>query len=272
MKIQIEPRKDIMEIKSSLNKVTYLSYLSYQAVIPKAPEDVRLSDVKNAFPEKTDLEYHFKTKDLAGNTIFVEVDSYDQPIPLLDGEIKVETVPKQTEVCFRILDENRTRIINFYNYSLEHGIIPISMKKSKTLADVKEALPTVLQTAFKVKDGKSVKYFFETENDEIGLCKKELVRDTDVVPVIEGKDKIKCWIMVSPDVSENLSQQTTNLWLLLFFKCLLLILLGIGCYKSCHSHNPFGVIGMWGFFALSFTNFVISGSAITEDDDKCDKY
>ena len=149
MKIQIEPRKDIMEIKPSLDKVTYVSYLSYQAVIPKAPEDVRLSDVKNAFPEKTDLEYHFKTKDLAGNTIFVEVDSYDQPIPLLDGEIKVETVPKQTEVCFRILDENRTRIINFYNYSLEHGVIPISMKKSKTLADVKEALPTVLRTAFK---------------------------------------------------------------------------------------------------------------------------
>ena len=81
MKIQIEPRKDIMEIKSSLNKVTYLSYLNYQAVIPKAPEDVRLRDVKIAFPEKADLEYYFKTKDLAGNTIFVEVDNYNEPIP-----------------------------------------------------------------------------------------------------------------------------------------------------------------------------------------------
>ena len=52
MKIQIEPRKDIMEIKSSLNKVTYLSYLNYQAVIPKAPEDVRLRVAKRQAPRQ----------------------------------------------------------------------------------------------------------------------------------------------------------------------------------------------------------------------------
>ena len=121
MKIQIEPKKDIMDIKPSVKKVTYVSYLSYQAAIPKAPEDVRLSDVKNAFPEEVDLEYHFETNDLAGNPISVEVDNNYQPIPMIDGEIKVETVPKQTEVCFRILDENRRRIKNFYFGHLAHS-------------------------------------------------------------------------------------------------------------------------------------------------------
>ena len=101
MTIQIEPRKDIMEIKPSLDKVTYVSYLSYQAVIPKAPEDVRLSDVKIAFPEEADLEYHFETKDLAGNPISVEVDNNYQPIPMIDGEIKVETVPKKLKFAFK---------------------------------------------------------------------------------------------------------------------------------------------------------------------------
>ena len=69
MKIQIEPRKDIIDIKQSLEKITYVSYLTYKAVIPKPPEDVRLCDVKNAFPLNVNLEYYFKARDSTGNII-----------------------------------------------------------------------------------------------------------------------------------------------------------------------------------------------------------
>ena len=70
---------------------------------------MKLSDVKNAFPEteKPNLEYYFKTKNDSGNIVLIEVYNDDQSIPLLDGMIKVETAPKKTEVCFRIRDETK---------------------------------------------------------------------------------------------------------------------------------------------------------------------
>ena len=228
MKIQIEPRKDIIDIKPvSLEKITYVSYQHYQVVIPKAPEDVRLSDVKNTLGRKDDLEYHFKTKDLDGKIITIEVESNNQPIPLLDGEIKVETVVKQTEVCFRIMDEQHRSVMKNLQYGhLEHGIIPISMKKSKTLADVKDTIPAFLKEAF--QDGKSIKYFFEWYDNDIGFSRKELVHDTQEVP---GSRKIKCWIMVSSDVCEKLSQRTKFILLMTLYFCLQL---GIMFY-----HNSF---------------------------------
>ena len=217
MKIQIEPRKDIIDIKpASLEKITYVSYLHYQVVIPKAPEDVRLSDVKNTLGRKDDLEYHFKTKDLDGKIITIEVASNNQPIPLLDGEIKVETVVKQTEVCFRIMDEKHKNVIKNLQFGhLEHGMIPISNMKSKTLANVKEVLPAFLQKAF--QEGKNIRYFFTWYDPDIGYFKKELVHDTQEVP---GSKKIRCWIMVSPDVCDKLSQRTKFLLLLAIFCCL----------------------------------------------------
>ena len=217
MKIQIEPRKDIIDIKpASLEKITYVSYLHYQVVIPKAPEDVRLSDVKNTLGRKDDLEYHFKTKDLDGKIITIEVGSNNQPIPLLDGEIQVETVVKQTEVCFQIIDEKHKRVIKNLQFGhLEHGIIPISNMKSKTLADVKKVLPAFLKEAF--NEGKSIRYFFKSYDNDIGYFKKELVHDTQEVP---RREKIRCWIMVSPDVCEKLCQRTKFLLLLAIFCCL----------------------------------------------------
>ena len=261
MKIQIEPRKDIMEIKPSLDKVTYVSYLSYQAAIPKAPEDVRLCDVKIAFPEEADLEYHFETKDLAGNSISVEVDNNYQPIPLIDGEIKVETVPKQTEVCFRILDENRRRIKNFYFGHLGHSIIPISRKKSKTLGDIKEAVPTFVQKL--IKDGRRIKYFFERSDSNIGICKKELVYDTDEVPIVDGEKDITCWIMVSPDVCEKLTLRTCNIFLLLIFGSLFVILLVFGSsyYFDWLTRGEIFFLSIAGFIMFYFT----CGSIIEDD-------
>ena len=53
MKIQIEPKKE-----TSKEKFTYISYLKLQSAIPKAPENVRLSDVKN-FIQKQHADFVF---------------------------------------------------------------------------------------------------------------------------------------------------------------------------------------------------------------------
>ena len=261
MTIKIEPRKNVMDLKPSLEKVTYVNYLSYQAVIPKAPTNVRLIDVKNAFPEEVDLEYHFETKDLAGNPISVEVDNNYQPIPLINGEIKIETVPKQAEVCFRILDENRRRIKNFYFGHLAHSIIPISRKKSKTLGDIKEAVPIFVQKL--IKDGRRIKYFFKRRDSNIGFCKKELVYDTDEVPTVNGETDITCWIMVSPDVCEKLTLRTCNIFLLLIFGSLFVILLVFGSsyYFEWLTRGEIFCLSIAGFIMFYFT----CGSIIEDD-------
>ena len=58
MKIQIEPKKD-----TSNEKFTYISYEEYQTAIPKAPNDVRLSDVKDFIQKQSaDLEYYSRQR------------------------------------------------------------------------------------------------------------------------------------------------------------------------------------------------------------------
>ena len=222
MKIQIEPRKDIIDIKPSLEKITYVSYQSHREVIPKVPEDVRLIDVKNAFPETADLEHYYKTKDSIGNIIYIEVDNDNQSIPLLDGTIELETVPKITKVEYRILDEKRNWITNFRLFHRKvYGVIPISMKKSKTLKDVKEAVPNFLQKT--LQDGKSIKYLFEDETINHGVIKTELFLDFEEIPIIKEREKIICWIKVSSDVCKKLKQRTN----LLRLKILLSILFAL---------------------------------------------
>ena len=213
MKIQIEEDKDLSS--SSLEKITLISYKikagkekkSYQAAIPKALEDVQLSDVKQAVPtsfSKPKLEYHFKTKDNEGNDTFIEVIDNLQAIPTLDGEIVVEAIPNETEVCFQIINDMEERFDEMRTLH-KHGIIPISMKKSKTLKDVKNAIPVSLQKF--LKNGESVKYFFDENKDDVGLVKKELILESSEVPNSEEGYKIKCYIMVSKDLSKKLSVQ-----------------------------------------------------------------
>ena len=225
MKIQIEQRKDIIDIKPSMDKITYVSYGSHREVIPKAPENVRLIDVKYALPESDGLEHYFKTKDPVGNIIYIEVDNDNQSIPLLDGMIELETVPRDTRVEYRVVDENRKEI-TYFRFAQKHiyGALPISMKKSKTLKDVKEAIPDLLQNMF--KGAKSIKYFFEEDTTNHGIVKKELILDFEEIPVIEERDKIICWIKISSDVSKKLKQREKFLLYISFLCIFILFLLG----------------------------------------------
>ena len=249
MKIQIEPRKDIIDIKPSLDRITYVSYQSYREVIPKAPEDVRLSDVKNALPETADLEHYYKTKDSIGNIICIEVENDKQSIPLLDGMIELETVPKTTKVEYRILDEKRNWITNFRLFHRKvYGVIPISMKKSKTLKDVKEAVPDFLQKP--LQDGKSIKYLFEDETINDGVIKTELILDSEEIPVIKDREKIICWIKVSSDVCKKLKQLTNILRL----KILLSILFAWSVtYFSNHFYPSSDTTILLTMFSLMFS-------------------
>ena len=197
MKIQIEPKKE-----TSKEKFTYISYQKYESAVPKAPENVRLSDVKDFIQKQnTDLEYYFKTKDNKGKIIDVEVTNDDQPIPLLEGMIEVETIPKETEVYFQIVDEAKKKIEKYLNFDTT---IPISLKKPKTLEDVRKAIPDYMQKF--LNNGKSIKYFFEEEKENVGFVKKELFLDSAEVPLVElmdGSEVIECWIMISSDLSEK---------------------------------------------------------------------
>ena len=197
MKIQIEPKKE-----TSKEKFTYISYQKYESAVPKAPENVRLSDVKDFIQKQnTDLEYYFKTKDNKGKIIDVEVTNDDQPIPLLEGMIEVETIPKETEVYFQIVDEAKKKIEKYLNFDTT---IPISLKKPKTLEDVRKAIPDYMQKF--LNNGKSIKYFFEEEKENVGFVKKELFLDSAEVPLVElmdGSEVIECCIMISSDLSEK---------------------------------------------------------------------
>ena len=197
MKIQIEPKKE-----TSKEKFTYISYQKYESAVPKAPENVRLSDVKDFIQKQnTDLEYYFKTKDNKGKIINVEVTNDDQPIPLLEGMIEVETIPKETEVYFQIVDEAKKKIEKYLNFDTT---IPISLKKPKTLEDVRKAIPDYMQKF--LNNGKSIKYFFEEEKENVGFVKKELFLDSAEVPLVElmdGSEVIECCIMISSDLSEK---------------------------------------------------------------------
>ena len=230
MKIQLETREDNTENKPSS---TYVSYSNYKALIPKAPENVKLSDVKNAFPEteKPNLEYYFKTKNDSGNIVLIEVYNDDQSIPLLDGMIKVETAPKKTEVCFRIRDQKRNRLEKFCFGYLEHGVIPKAMKKSKTLGDVKNVIPSFLQQI--LNGGRNVKYFFE---EGTGGVRKELIQDHEEIPIINGRKKIICWIVVSPDICKKLNQRKVYIWLCTLSSLALILATGLSC-SICFSNT-----------------------------------
>ena len=233
-----EPRKDVIDIKQSLEKITYISYLTYKAVIPKPPEDVRLCDVKNAFPLNVNLEYYFKARDSTGNIIYTEIDDDKQSIPLLDGMIILETVPSETKVYFQILDETRYEIKRFYwGPHLRYRAIPKSVKKSKTLKDVKKAIPGFLQEIF--NEGKSIRYFFNEDNVDDGLIKKELFLDFEEIPVIEGRDDIICSIIVSPDVRKKLGQLSNHLWLKILTSIFILVSIA---FCSHYFYPNFGTI------------------------------
>ena len=126
--------------------------------------------MKNAFPLNVNLEYYFKARDSTGNIIYTEIDDDKQSIPLLDGMIHLETVQSETIVNFHVLDETRYEITNFIWGSLDHGVIPKSMKKSKTLRDVKNAIPGFLQEIF--MEGKSIRYFFNEDTVDNGIIKR----------------------------------------------------------------------------------------------------
>ena len=178
----------------------------------------------HAFLEKADLEYYFKTKDNSERVISIEVDKNDQSIPLVDGTIKVETFPKKTEVCFRLRDQERFRIINFYFGSLDHGIIPKSAKKSKTLGDVKKVVPTFLQQI--LEGGKTIKYFFD---DNANGDRKELILDSEELPTINGKKTIICWIMVSQHIGKKLSQRRNYMRYSILITYFLTLSVGLTC-------------------------------------------
>ena len=256
MKIQIEPRKDIIDIKPSLEKITYVSYQNIQEVISKAPEDVKLSDVKNALPETADLEHYYKTKDSIGNIIHIEVDNDNQSIPLLDGMIEVETFPRNTQVEFRIRDEYRNKIRSFcFAQPQICGVVPISMKKSKTLKDVKEAIPAFVRKIF--EEGKSIKYFFRKDTANHGIIHKELILDTEEIPFIEGKETIICWIKVSSDVSQKLGQLANRMWL----KLALSIIFAFSLAFCSQYFDPSGrtpIIFL--VLAIVYTSFVMAHS------------
>ena len=197
MKIQIEPKKE-----TSMEKFTYISYEEYQTAIPKAPNNVRLSDVKDFIRKQSaDLEYYFKTKNNKGDIIEIEITNDDQPIPLLEGKIDVKTIMKETEVTFQIIDESKMIIEEYLDFD---ATIPISSKKAKTLEDVKRTIPDDMQNF--LKKGQSIKYFFEEEQDDMGFVKKEIFLDCTEVPLVESTDGskvIKCWIMISSDLSKK---------------------------------------------------------------------
>ena len=197
MKIQIEPKKE-----TSMEKFTYISYEEYQTAIPKAPNNVRLSDVKDFIRKQSaDLEYYFKTKNNKGDVIEIEITNDDQPIPLLEGSIDVIAILKETEVTFRFIDEAKERIEYYLDFDTT---IPISSKKTKTLEDVKRTIPDDIQNF--LKNGKSIKFFFREEMDNIGFVKKELFLDSAEVPLVEssnGRKMIQCWIMISSDLSKK---------------------------------------------------------------------
>ena len=188
-----------------MEKFTYISYEEYQTTIPKAPYDVRLSDVKDFIQKQSaDLEYHFKTKNNKGDIVEVEVTNDDQPIPLLEGRIVVKTILKETKVTFQIIDEDKRKIEIFLNLMDFDSTIPISSKKPKTLEDVKRTIPDDMQNF--LKNGQNIKFFFEEEQDDVGFVKKEIFQDSTELPLVESTDGskvIKCWIMISSDLSEK---------------------------------------------------------------------
>ena len=183
-----------------MEKFTYISYEKYQSAIPKAPEDVKLSHVKDLIQQPSaGLEYYFKTMDNIGDIIEVEITSDDQFIPLLEGRIDVKTILKETKVTFQIIDEAKEKIESYLDFD---STIPISSKKPKTLEDVKRTIPDYVQNF--LKNGKSIKYFFEEQQDDVGLVNKELFLDSAEVPLVESEDGskvIKCLIMISSDLS-----------------------------------------------------------------------
>ena len=201
MKIQIEPKKE-----TSMEKFTYISYEEYQTAIAKAPKDVRLSDVKDCIQEASaDLEYYFMTKNNKGDVIEIEIINDDQPIPLLEGSIKVKTISKKTKVNFQIIDEAKMKLDSFLEFD---STIPISSKKPKTLEDVKRTIPDYIQNF--LKNGQCIKYFFEEEQDDVGFVRKELFLDSAEVPLVEsadGRKTIQCWIMISSDLSQKFNLQ-----------------------------------------------------------------
>ena len=254
MKIQLETREE----NADKPNFTYISYSNYKAVIPKAPEHVRLSDIKDAFLEKADLEYYFKTKNNSGKIISIEVDKNDQAIPLLDGAIKVETFPKKTEVCFRLRDQERFRIINYYFGSLDHGIIPKSAKKPKTLGDVRKVVPTFLQQIF--KGGKTIKYFFE---DNANGERKELILDSEELPTINGRKTIICWIMVSQDIGKKLSQRRNYMRYSILITFFLILSVGLTCSICLPTMNYIseGAGLILGFITILLSSVILSAGA-----------
>ena len=146
------------------------------------------------------------TRDKDGNVIDIEITSDDQPIPLLEGRIEVTTILKETKVTFQIIDDAKEKLENFWQTDLFDfdTTIPISSKKPKTLEDVRRTIPDHMQNF--LKNGKSIKYFFEEEQDDVGFVKKELFLDSAEVPLVESTDEskvIKCWIMISSDLSKK---------------------------------------------------------------------
>ena len=248
MKIQIEPNKEITVFEKGY---TYISYRYFQSTIPKAPENVRLSDVKDFIQEENiyfechKFEYYFMTRDKDGNIIDIEITNDDQPIPLLDGVIEVETIQKKTEVQFRIIDKTKRWVAQYLDFV---ETIPISLKKPKTLENVKRAIPDYVQKF--LKNGKSVKYFFE-----YGYVRKELSLESAEVPVVElpdGKKVILCWIMISPDLCQKFHYRQNCFWYLVtclgFLLCItMIVIMGIDI--------PNGIIVKKGYM-MAYLDFV----------------
>ena len=276
MKIQIdEPNKETTVFEKGY---TYISYHLFQSTIPKAPENVRLSDVKDFIQEENiyfqchKFEYYFMTRDKDGNVIDIEITNDDQPIPLLEGVIKVKTIQKKTEVQFRIIDKTKRWVAQYLDFI---ETIPISLKKPKTLETVKRAIPDYVQKF--LKNGKSVKYFFE-----YGYVRKELSLDSAEVPVVElpdGKKAILCWIMISPDLCQKFHYRQNCFWYLVtclgFLLCIIMIvIMGIdipndiivkkGGYMMayldfvamCLLIMPLAALLWWAFFVFIEENFL----------------
>ena len=160
---------------------------------------------ENIYFNYYDFEYYFMTEDNDGNIIEMEITNDDQPVPLLEGIIEVETVRKETKVHYHIIDRNKRILTDYMGF---YGTIPISLKKPKTLEAVKKSIPDHVQKF--LKNGKSVKYFFQND-----FVRKELFQDSEEVPVIQledGRKMIQCWIMISSDLSEKFYYRQNFFW------------------------------------------------------------
>ena len=119
---------------------------------------------------------------------------------------------------------------------------------TQTLGDVKNVIPRFLQQI--LNSGRNVKYFFE---EGTGGVRKELIQDHEKIPMINGRKKIICWIVVSPDICKKLNQRKVYIWLCTLLSLALILATGLSCSIYFSNTNDAAA----GFSVLTFFIFSI---------------